>query len=80
MVSRSGDVDMSWQGSVLLRDIADVKRLREEHGPNLVTQGSTDLVQALLAHDLVDAISIFTVSVVLGGGNKLFADGSAPHS
>ena len=80
VVSRSGDVDTSWQGSVLLRDIADVKRLREEDGPNLVTQGSTELVHALLANDLVDAISIFTVPVVLGGGKKLFADGSAPHS
>jgi len=80
VVSRSGDVDTSWQGSVLLRDIADVKRLREEDGPNLVTQGSTELVHALLANDLVDAISIFTVPVVLGGGKKLFADGSVPHS
>ena len=57
VVSRSGDVDTSWEKSVLLRDIADVKRLREEDGPNLVTQGSTELVHALLAHDLVDAIS-----------------------
>jgi dihydrofolate reductase len=57
-----------------------VKRLRQEDGPNLVTQGSTELVHALLASDLVDAISIFTVPVVLGGGKKLFADGSAPHS
>jgi hypothetical protein len=65
---------------VLLRDIADVKRLKQEDGPNLVTQGSTELVHALLANDLVDAISIFTVPVVLGGGKKLFADGSAPHS
>lgn len=80
VVSRSGDVDLGWRGSVLLRDIADVKRLREEDGPNLVTQGSTELVHALLAHDLVDAISTFTVPVVLGGGKKLFADGSAPHS
>ena len=79
-VSRSGEVDTSWQGSVLLRDIADVKRLRKEDGPNLVTQGSTELVHALLANDLVDAMSIFTVPVVLGGGKKLFADGSAPHS
>ena len=79
-VSRSGVVDTGWQGSVLLRDIADVKRLRDEDGPNLVTQGSTELVHALLADDLVDAISIFTVPVVLGGGKKLFADGSAPHS
>src|SRR6266508_1908124 len=79
-VSRSGEVDMSWQGSVLLRDIADVKRLKQEDGPNLVTQGSTELVHALFANDLVDAMSIFTVPVVLGGGKKLFADGSVPHS
>jgi dihydrofolate reductase len=80
VVSRSGELDMGWGGSVLLRDIDDVKRLRDGDGPNLVTQGSTELVHALLANDLVDAISLFRVPVVLGGGKKLFADGSAPHS
>jgi dihydrofolate reductase len=80
VVSRAGDVDTSWQGSVLLRDIADVERLRAADGPNLVTQGSTELVHALLANDLVDAMSILTIPVVLGGGKKLFANGSAPHS
>jgi hypothetical protein len=79
-VWRSGGVDTSWQCSVLLRDIADVKRLRDEDGPNLVTQGSTELVHALLANDLVDAMTIFTMPVVLGGGKKLFADSSAPHA
>jgi RibD domain-containing protein len=79
-VSGSGDVDTNWQGSVLLRDITDVKRLRQENGPNLLTQGSTELVHALLADDLVDAMSTFTVPVVLGRGKKLFADGSTPHS
>jgi len=78
VVSRSGEVDTSWQGSVLLRDIADVVRLRNEDGPNLLTQGSTELVHALLANDLVDEMNIFTVPVVLGGGKTLFADGSAP--
>jgi dihydrofolate reductase len=80
VLSRSGDVNLDWAGSVVLRDLAEVKRLRQEDGPNLVTQGSTELVHALLANDLVDAMSIFTVPVVLGGGKKLFADGSAPHS
>lgn len=80
VVSRSGEVDTSWQGSVLLRDIADIKRLRNEDGPARVTQGSTELVHVLLASDLVDAISLFTVPVILGGGKKLFADGSTPHS
>ncbi len=80
VVSRSGEVDTSWAHSILLRDIGRVKRLKQEAGPNLVTQGSTELVHALLADDLVDAMSIFTVPVVLGSGKKLFADGSAPHS
>jgi dihydrofolate reductase len=79
-VSRAGQVDTGWAGTVLLRDVADVKRLKHEDGPNLLTQGSTELVHALLADDLVDAMSLFTVPVVLGGGKKLFADGSAPRS
>jgi dihydrofolate reductase len=80
VVSGSGEVETSWRGSVLLRDVAEVKRLKQEDGPRLVTQGSTELVHALLANDLVDEIKIFMVPVVLGGGKKLFADGSAPHS
>lgn len=79
-VSRSGEVDTGWANTVLLRELAEVKRLKREDGPNLVTQGSTELVHALLAADLVDAISLYTVPVVLGAGKKLFADGSAPHS
>jgi len=80
VLSRSGEVDTGWARSTLLRDITDVKRLKQEDGPNLVTQGSTELVHALLANDMVDALSIFTMPLVLGGGKKLFADGSAPHS
>jgi dihydrofolate reductase len=81
VVSRSGEVDTSWRGSVLLRDIADVKRVRDENGRSLLTQGSTELVHALLANDLVDAMTIFTFPVVLGGSAKvLFAEGSVPRA
>ena len=37
-VSRSGEVDTSWAGSVLLRDIADVKRLKQDDGSWRATQ------------------------------------------
>ena len=80
VVSGSGEVDTSWENSVLLRDIAAVKRLKQEDGPTLVTQGSTALVHELLANDLVDQISTFMAPVVLGSGKKLFEDGSAPHA
>ena len=80
VVSSSGKVDTGWEGTVLLRNLDDVRRLKQENGPNLVTQGSTELVHSLLANDLVDGLSIYTVPVILGGGKKLFADGSAPHA
>ena len=80
VVSRSGDVDLGWANSERLSGIADVKQLKQQDGPNLVVQGSTELIHGLLAEDLVDAISLFTVPAVLGGGKKLFADGSAAHA
>jgi dihydrofolate reductase len=80
VVSRSGEVDTGWEGTVLLRNLGEVGRLTAETGPDLITQGSTELVHSLLAGDLVDAMSIFTAPVVLGGGKRLFVDGSAPHS
>lgn len=66
VVSRSGDVDLGWSGSLLVRDIAALTRLKQQDGPDLVTQGSTELVQALFANDLVDALSLFMFPVVIG--------------
>ena len=48
--------------------------------PEFAEEIFTELVHALLAQDLVDAISLFMAPVVLGGGKKLFVDGSAPHA
>lgn len=78
VASRQG-VDLSWKHSVRLTDAAaDVARLKQEEGPVLVTQGSTELVHALLAGGLVDEIRTFTFPIILGRGKKLFADGSRP--
>lgn len=79
-VSKSGEVDTSWKGTSLVRSIDEVARLREQDGPPLLTQGSTELIHALMAHDLVDTLSLLTAPVILGRGKKLFADGSAPHT
>ena len=76
VATRKG-LDLTWQGSVALRDAArDVARLKQEDGPALLTQGSTDLIQTLLSSDLVDELHLFTFPLVLGGGKKLFADGT----
>ena len=43
-----------------------------------MTQGSTDFLQTLFRHDLVDEINISLFPVVLGKGKKLFGDGPSP--
>jgi dihydrofolate reductase len=52
--------------------------LKQEDGPALVTQGSSDLIQTLLANDLIDEINTFTFPIVLGNGKKLFDKGAKP--
>jgi dihydrofolate reductase len=79
VVSRSGNVDTSWNGSVVLGDgIADIAMLKREDGPALVTQGSSELVHSLLAAGLVDEIRLFVFPVLLGKGKRLFDDGARP--
>jgi dihydrofolate reductase len=78
VVSRKG-IPLTWKGSVLLRDAAaDVARLKKENGPNLVTQGSTDLIQTLLSNDLIDELHLFTCPLLLGRGKRLFREGTKP--
>lgn len=78
-VATRSAMELTWTGSVALHDAAaDVARLKSEDGPALVTQGSSDLIQTLLANDLIDEINIFTFPIVLGNGKKLFDKGAKP--
>jgi len=80
VATRKG-VDLTWKGSVPLRDAAkDVAKLKQEDGPSLVTQGSTELVHSLLAAGLVDEIRTFTFPVLLGKGKRLFDETSEPRA
>jgi dihydrofolate reductase len=51
-----------------------VTRLKQEDGPDLLTQGSAGLLQTLIAAGLVDEFRLLTFPVVLGRGKRLFAD------
>jgi dihydrofolate reductase len=78
-VATRSSMELTWRGSIALHDAAtDVARLRKENGPVLLTQGSSELIQTLLAHDLIDEIRVFMFPIVLGAGKKLFADGAKP--
>ncbi len=72
--------ELEWANSVLIEgDVpAGVARLKEEDGPELQVHGSSDLIQTLLAHDLVDELRLIIFPVVLGPGKRLFGEGTRP--
>jgi dihydrofolate reductase len=79
-VATSSRAPLAWQNSVALQgDVAGaIGRLKQEDGPNLLTQGSSVLLQTLLAHDLIDEFRILVFPLILGPGKRLFGAGAKP--
>ncbi|NHC12984.1 dihydrofolate reductase family protein [Motilibacter deserti] len=71
---------VSWQGARLLPgDAGDaITELKRQDGPDLMVQGSADLLQTLLRRELVDELSVWTFPVLLGHGKRLFGEGTQP--
>ena len=71
---------LEWQNSHGLGDdiIASLRTLKQQDGPDLLTQGSSELVHQLLATDLVDELRLMVHPVLLGKGKRLFADDGKP--
>lgn len=70
--------EASWENSVILNSIEEVKKLKKEKGPALQVYGSDGLVQELLKNDLVDELWLKIFPVTLGKGKKLFDRGTIP--
>jgi dihydrofolate reductase len=71
---------LEWSNSELLkRDLpGEVKRLKEQEGPDIQVHGSGNLIQTLLKRDLVDELWLKIFPIILGKGKRLFAEGGIP--
>lgn len=70
----------AWQPAIFLNgDIAEaVARIKQQPGRDLHVWGSSDLLQTLIKHDLVDAFWLMIYPITLGSGKRLFAGGTIP--
>lgn len=72
---------LDWQNAQAIDGddaIASVDELKSRNGPLLQIHGSCELVQGLLAADLVDELRLWIFPVIVGNGKRLFGDSRDP--
>jgi dihydrofolate reductase len=78
-VATTSGEPLNWKNSVAIRNVAaEVATLKQQDGPTLLIQGSSQLIQTLLAHDLIDEFRLLVFPLLLGPGKRLFGEGTKP--
>ncbi|MFD4422121.1 dihydrofolate reductase family protein [Agromyces sp. NPDC058484] len=70
--------DPSWEGTTVITDVAAEVRALRDRFDEIHVIGSGDLVQTLLAEDLVDRLNLWVYPVTFGAGKRLFGDRTIP--
>src|SRR6476469_4532073 len=68
--------DPIWRNTTIIRDnvIESVRALKAEPGKKILTDGSSQLVHALVKHDLVDELHLLLYPISLGGGKRVLPE------
>jgi dihydrofolate reductase len=67
----------TWRNTTIIREnvIESVRAVKAQPGKNILTDGSSQLVHALLAHDLVDELHLLVYPLTLGSGKRVLPNG-----
>ena len=68
----------SWNNSICITGdvVPQIKKLKEQDGPDLWVWGSGNLIQTLLANHLIDRMHLWIHPITIGKGKRLFAEGT----
>src|SRR2546426_12283894 len=69
---------LEWNNSHLLKGdiVAEVSKLKQQPGKDIVIHGSPGLIRSLMPHDLIDEYRLLVYPIILGPGKRLF-DGTS---
>jgi dihydrofolate reductase len=72
--------DSLWDNTVFIKNnvVEEIRRLKQQDGPDLHVYGSSQLLQTLFKHDLVDDLWLKVFPITLGTGKRLFGEGTIP--
>jgi dihydrofolate reductase len=77
-LKKSDPLVTGWKNSAVIRNVADIKKIKNSKGPDLHVWGSSELIHLLLKNDLVDELRLKTYPLTLGKGKRLFDKGGIP--
>ncbi len=77
-LKKSDPTVTGWKNSVVIKSLAELKKLKNADGPDIQVWGSSKLIQLLLKNDLVDELRLKIHPLTLGKGKKLFGEGTIP--
>jgi dihydrofolate reductase len=78
-----GDDELTWNNTTRIpgdEAVADIRKLHESDGGDLVVMGSPTLARTLLSEGLVDELRLMIMPVLLGGGKTIFPDDGASRT
>jgi len=77
-MKKSDPLVSGWKNSVVIKNVADIKKVKKSKGSDIQVWGSSKLIQLLLKNDLVDELRLKIHPLTLGKGKKLFDNGAIP--
>jgi dihydrofolate reductase len=77
-MKKSDPLVTGWKNSLVVKNVADIKKLKKSKGVDIQVWGSSQLVHLLLKNDLIDELRLKIHPLTLGKGKNLFENGTIP--
>ncbi len=79
VVSKTLDT-VSWKTTRIVRDVDEIRKIKQQAGKDIMVWGGATLVSSLLNLGLIDELRLMVNPLVLGGGKVLFKDVKERHA
>jgi dihydrofolate reductase len=79
VLSRTLD-NVAWKTTRIVRDVEEIRRLKQQPGKDIHAVGGATLVSSLMNLGLIDEVQLLVNPLILGGGKALFKDVKDRHT
>ena len=71
---------VAWKTTQIVRDVEDIRKMKQQPGKDMYAVGGATLVSSLMNLGLIDELHLMMNPLVLGGGKALFKDVRERHA